>query len=188
MATQTQPPPAKSVPAQPRRLPFRVLIVPRNGPVLVSQPLDELAARLLVNGALAGGDQAQMVENHRPRDRWAEAAFAASPLVEPVTLHSACSCGKCPPTQLTVRLARVPVEPPVAPVHGALHPVLDAMPILDARRKPSHGEGVSGERRVPTWAAACVTFAAGVGLALLVRELARLASQVLGDLAIGGAP
>ena len=175
MATQTQPPPAKSVPAQPRRLPFRVLIVPRNGPVLVSQPLDELAARLLVNGALAGGDQAQMVENHRPRDRWAEAAFAASPLVEAMILHSACSCGKCPPTQLTVRLAQVASGHWT--VQGGLKPELAPVDAVS----PEKAELFAPlRRRLRALGALVVGVAAGIAAGLLLRLFVKLA--------IGGGP
>jgi len=114
MPIETQSPPVATRP------PFRVILSVRNGPVMLSEPLGELAARLLVAGALRGGDQAHMVENHRPRHRWGEAVFAASVHVETVIVRSACTCGQCEQIELPVRAAHVPPASPLpSPLLGS---------------------------------------------------------------------
>lgn len=176
------------------RLPFRVLIVPRNGPARVSQPLNELPARLLVSGALAVGDLAYMVENHRPRHRWAEAAFAASAGMETVTIRSQCTCGKCPPTELTVRVASLPHVSPagVSPENPAPESALSLAQIeerLDQRDAAlAFGPKTSSRLVLVILNSLCgLVLGAGgaVGLALLARLLIHWA---IGNAAIGGGP
>lgn len=110
MATKTNTPPAAAVSVAPR-LPFRVLVTRATGQVEISEPLDELPARLLVRGALNAGEQATIVENHAPRHRSAEALFAAARHVTIASVYLRCTCGyTAEEAEIDVRL--VPLDPP----------------------------------------------------------------------------
>jgi len=163
---------------------------------MVSEPLDELRARLLCNGACAAGDEARMVENHGPRHRWAEAAFAAAFQMTLVTVVSGCTCGKCAQQQLAVRMVRAPSSPgPSSPgvvepggqpcAAGPAHPAPGVSPEralaeleerLD-RRDASlafAAQDPSAPRVGPT-AAALVLAACALGACLLAKLLIQLA-------------
>lgn len=150
-------------------LPFRVLIHARNGSLLISEPLAELPARLLVRGALRSGDDARIVENHRPRHRWGEQAFAAGQL-ETVHVVTECTCSKCTPQQFAVGLAHVPIDlqcPPPAVSR-------ESAPAIASEARPWRGIAWDAIR--------------GLALGALAGLVVNVLIRLLAHLVVGGGP